>query len=99
MTVCHGVPRRKGKTMTVEGGEGKRQLGNGDPVEIWVRKTVQGVSDHRAAGSQTSFHCCCTGLVPRPGKPRPDLNPNPAQASPALDSLALLCNVMPKRPM
>lgn len=67
--------------MTVEGGERKRQLGNGDPVEIWVRKIVQGVSDHRTADSQTSFNCCTGSFLDRAAKARPKPEPSPVQPS------------------
>lgn len=41
--------------MTVEGGEGRRQLGNGDPVQIWVSAKPPRVSVTTGSQATSSF--------------------------------------------
>lgn len=68
--------------MTVEGGEEEQQLGNGDPVEIWVRKIAQGVSDHRAAVARLASTAAALGsFLDRAAKARPKPEPSPVQPS------------------
>lgn len=67
--------------MTVVGGERERQLGNGDPVEIWVRKIAQGVSDHRTAAARLASTAALGSFVDRAAKAKPKPEPSPVQPS------------------